>query len=115
MNKELRERIIDHAIKLCLLADGDEMMYGDSYVEFGERSIKVINPHNITVSHNKNGVTAAIYGKSPIETTNLNDGCGKKCNWGFADQFVCNTNNKCFDCKYKIKNDALEKEGEQNE
>lgn len=36
---------------------------------------------------------------------NLNDGCGKKCNWGFADQFVCNSNKKCFDCEWKIKND----------
>ena len=67
MNKELRERILDKAIELCLLADGDEMMYGDSYVEFGERSIKVINPQNVEVSHNKNGVTAAIYGESPIK------------------------------------------------
>ena len=54
MNKELIHKIMEKVIDLVYLADRDEMIYGDSFVEFGERCIRVIEPKNISITHNKN-------------------------------------------------------------
>jgi len=43
------ERIIEKAVELCLMSDVDEMIYGDSYVEIGERFIKVLDPNKESI------------------------------------------------------------------
>lgn len=64
MNKELINKIIQKAVDLICQADRDEDIYGDSYVEFGERSIKVINPKDVIVNHKSK--LSKPYGKSII-------------------------------------------------
>jgi len=51
-------------MELVHIADMDEMIYGESYVEFGERSIKVISPKNVIVNHKSN--LDEPYGKSIV-------------------------------------------------
>ena len=61
----MKKKILEKAIELILKADLDELIYGNSYVEFGERSITVIDPRNVTVNTTTGKV---IYGESPIKT-----------------------------------------------
>lgn len=49
--KNKYEVILNKAIELILIADGDETLYGNSYIEIGERSIEVINPLEIDLTH----------------------------------------------------------------
>lgn len=57
MKKEKKEdtnniskKILEKAIELCGITRTDRLIYGDSFVEFGERSIKVLKPTNIDES-----------------------------------------------------------------
>lgn len=59
---------MEKAVNLCRIAENDLRMYGDQYVEFGERSIRLLDPTKIKLTLNKKGkVKKALYGKSPIE------------------------------------------------
>ena len=63
---------MEKAYELVNLAYLDEQTYGSSYVEFGERSMEVLDPTKIEVIHTKKEVKDKVYGKSviaPINTT----------------------------------------------
>ena len=58
--------MINHLTELVNVADKDEMISGNCYVEFGERSIRVIKPEDISISTNKS--PEKVYGKSLLES-----------------------------------------------
>ena len=41
----MQKKIMEHALMLCSMVDVNTMIYGDALVEFGERSIEIINPY----------------------------------------------------------------------
>ena len=41
---EKYNKIIEKAIELCLISDRDELIYGNSFIEIGERSMKLLDP-----------------------------------------------------------------------
>ena len=43
----IEKKIMEHAVKLCVKAKEDRLIYGNAYVELGERSIKIIDPKDI--------------------------------------------------------------------
>lgn len=49
-NKKL-SKMVNHLIKLYFLSERDELIYGDSFVEFGERSMNVLNPSDKIVQN----------------------------------------------------------------
>ena len=48
MNKY--KKILEKVMDLIHLSDRDEMLYGNSYIEFGERSIKVLDPTKVNLT-----------------------------------------------------------------
>jgi len=74
MNKKL-QKMLDHTMKLFVLSERDEMIYGDSFIEFRERSIKVLNPSDKIIQNLDKEVIQTsriskekLYGKSILET-----------------------------------------------
>ena len=65
-NKELG-KILEHAIKLYFVSEKDRMLLGDKYVEFGERSLKIIDPATI-IHSTKTNKGERIYGKSILDS-----------------------------------------------
>jgi len=51
---QFTEKLIDSFMKLILKADLDKTLFGNSYWEFTDRKIEVINPMSIKI--NKDGV-----------------------------------------------------------
>ena len=49
----ITKRILDKAFQLIILADRMKDIYGDCFVEFGERSIEVLDPLNLTIKNGK--------------------------------------------------------------
>lgn len=47
MKKKIYKRIIEKALELCMQIDKDELIYGTSFVEIGDRSIIVIDPKDV--------------------------------------------------------------------
>lgn len=59
---------MEKAISLCMIAENDLSFYGDNYIEFGERSIRLLDPTKIKLTLNKKGkIKEVLYGKSIIE------------------------------------------------
>lgn len=58
-------KIFFKAFDLYLLAKREEVIYGDGYIEFGERSIRILNPKNVQLSINKKGKVIHLYEQSP--------------------------------------------------
>lgn len=56
MEKELINKLINHITHLINVANTDEKIYGNSYFEFTDRTIRVIEPKNIELSKNKIGL-----------------------------------------------------------
>lgn len=54
------KKILEKAIELCIIADKDELITGNSYIEFGNRSIKIINPKNVKHIKDKKGYVHTI-------------------------------------------------------
>ena len=75
--KTTTEKIMEKAIMLCHQADMDLKLYGDNYVEFGDRSIRLLDPTKITIKLDKKSkIKEVIYGKSVIQAkgvTSSND------------------------------------------
>ena len=66
--KTITEKIMEKAIMLCNQAEMDERLHGDNYVEFGERSIRILDPTKIKIKLDKKaGIKELIYGKSVIQ------------------------------------------------
>lgn len=88
MNEKLFKKILDHAIKLYYKAKQDELLYGNTYIEFGDRSLNILDPikmdHSIKINPNGD-----VYGKSPIESMinnmNIKDFCKKILNVKISD------------------------------
>ena len=66
MKDKLLQKMFQHTIDLYLIADKDKLITGDAFVEFGERSLIVIDPKNVNVGYNKTG-KIKLYGKSIIK------------------------------------------------
>ncbi len=49
------KKIVEKAVQLCLISDKDELITGNSYIEFSDRKIEVINPKNIKYTKDKKG------------------------------------------------------------
>jgi hypothetical protein len=62
---KLLEKILNHAMKLYFVAVKDRLLYGSSNIEFGERSMIVID--NLKVVESINKVNKEVYGESPIK------------------------------------------------
>jgi hypothetical protein len=64
----ITEKIIKKAIEIASIAERDEKLYGDSYVEFGERSIRILDPTKIKINLNPKGkIKNIVYGKSVLK------------------------------------------------
>lgn len=48
MKETITKKIIEKAIELCQIADMDNTLYDNVYIEFGERSIEIIDPTKVT-------------------------------------------------------------------
>ena len=48
-NKELLERLINKALEMYFIAEGDRTLYGESYMEFQERGMRVVSPEELIV------------------------------------------------------------------
>jgi len=48
-NKELFKKMIKKAGELWEIAENDRKIYGDCYVEFSERGIKIIDPKDLII------------------------------------------------------------------
>ena len=67
--KTITEKIMEKAIMLCHQAEQDLKLYGDNYVEFGDRSIRLLDPTKIKIKLDKKGkVKQVFYGKSVIQS-----------------------------------------------
>ena len=71
IKEEIKEnkyfKIFEKCKELCELADKDELIYGNSYLEFGERSIELIDPKNIEFIRDKKGFVTQIKNKAQIK------------------------------------------------
>lgn len=47
------EKIMEKAFDMIVISDRDEMLYGDSYLQFNERGMTVIDPKNVTLKLKK--------------------------------------------------------------
>lgn len=81
--KETYKKILEKAIELCMLSDQDEIIFGNSYVDIGERSINVLDAKKVEINYNK--CKKKIYGKSPIKS--MGD---KKCKDKGVIQWILN-------------------------
>lgn len=77
MNEKLFNKILKKAFELYLKSEDDVMIYGDSYVEFSDRKIEVLNPDKIhlvstpkgnKIIHTLMKSPKKLYGKSIIKT-----------------------------------------------
>lgn len=50
MKKSITKKIIEKALELVRIAENDRMIYGDAYVEFGERSMRILDPTKIKIN-----------------------------------------------------------------
>jgi len=66
MKEELLKKVINQIDELCRIADLDLQLHGNCYIEFGERSLKVIKPENIIIDSNGN-LKERFYGESIIK------------------------------------------------
>ncbi len=48
-NKELMEKLVNKAMEMYFIAERDRERYGNSYVEFTERGMKIINPEDLII------------------------------------------------------------------
>ena len=62
MEDNLLTKMLAHTLELYGKARADEVIYGNSFVEFGDRSLIIVNPKNVIASK----TNKKIYGKSPI-------------------------------------------------
>ncbi len=49
--KELIEKLLKHTLELYAIQKRDRILYGNSFVEFGERSMKVLDPKDKIVKN----------------------------------------------------------------
>ena len=59
-------KLFEKMIDLYALSNTDEMIYGNSYFEFGDRTIRLLDPNNIQISGKK--ILEKPYGKSILES-----------------------------------------------
>ena len=45
--KSLKKIMIEKVIELIKIVETDEMIHGNSYIQFGERMIKVVDPSKV--------------------------------------------------------------------
>ena len=55
MVERFSKKLVEHIFKLLKVKDEDEMIYGDSFVEFTDRKIEIINPTKLYIIKNKKG------------------------------------------------------------
>ncbi len=70
MTKEISmtNKIVEKALELIRIAKRDKRVYGDQYVEFGERSIRILDPTKIRIKLDKKSkIKEVLYGKSIIQ------------------------------------------------
>ena len=48
-NMKLLKRLIEKAWEMYSIAEDDEKIYGDCYVEFEERGMRIINPTDLII------------------------------------------------------------------
>ncbi len=51
-NQELLEKLLNKTIEMYFIAEKDRDIYGNSYVEFKERGMKIINPNDLIIKIN---------------------------------------------------------------
>ena len=54
MEEDLLTKMLEHTMKLYAKTDEDKTIFGNSFIEFGEREMRVINPTTIKME-TKNG------------------------------------------------------------
>lgn len=55
MKKELVNKFVEEMFKLLIIAERDETINGNCFIEFGERSIKVVNPSDVKIKKEVDG------------------------------------------------------------
>ena len=53
--KPIIKKILEKATELIRIAEDDEDLYGDSYLEIGERSIRLLDPAKVKITFNQKG------------------------------------------------------------
>ncbi|MGQ4876860.1 MAG: hypothetical protein ACP6IY_22570 [Promethearchaeia archaeon] len=51
-NKKI-SKMFEKIMELYYLSERDEMIYGDSFIEFTERSIRILDPTKVKIKHLK--------------------------------------------------------------
>lgn len=49
MNEKLLTKMLEHTLKLYDKHKTDKLLFGSSYIEFGERSLIIVNPKNVEI------------------------------------------------------------------
>ena len=60
MEDTITKKIIEHALKMCIIAERDQTILGDCYLQFNERGMTVIDPKNVTLKYEKNKSKAEV-------------------------------------------------------
>lgn len=68
--------MLDKTMELFFLSERDEILYGDSFIELGERSIKILEPKDVIFKDSKKSMLVSskvapkgkLYGKSILES-----------------------------------------------
>ena len=55
MVKRFSKKLVEHIFKLLKVKEEDEMLYGDSFVEFTDRKIEVLHPTKVKLIPHKRG------------------------------------------------------------
>jgi hypothetical protein len=62
--KDKFDKIIKKAIELYCISEEDEMIYGHSFIEIGERSLSIVKPTDVSLNET---INVKPYGKSILD------------------------------------------------